>query len=62
MAHPDLPPHIQKPGPRPLLLRIIEENIDDLVTGLTVLAFLGVVFLIILGFVGVITLMDWASR
>ena len=62
MAHPDLPPHIQKPGPHPLLLRIIEEHIDDLVTGLTVLAFLGVVFLIVLGFVGVIILMDWASR
>ena len=62
MANPDLPPHIQKPVPRPLLLRIIEENIDDLVTGLTVLALLGVVSLIVLGFVGLITLMDWASR
>lgn len=62
MANPDLPPHIQKPGPRPLLLRIIEKNIDDLVTGLTVLALLGLVFLTILGFVGVIILMGWASR
>lgn len=62
MAHPDLPPHIQKPGPRPLLFRIVEENIDDLVTGLTVLALLGVVFLMLLGLVGVIILLDWASR